>query len=161
MMAADKTVAPDRSVLDWPVIFVLAIVHVGALAALPPGAFSWPAIVVAILLHWLTGGVGITLGYHRLITHRSFEIPKRWEYALLLCGMLACRMPLEWVAKHRRHSGRSSALGPSTHATARLEGLNGLFQAARSRARGYRNIATFITMIYLIAAPIGNLFNSI
>jgi hypothetical protein len=38
---------------------------------------------------------------------------------------------------------------------------NGLFQAARARARGYRNTATFITMIYLIAAPLGMLFNSI
>ncbi len=34
MMAAAKTIAPDRPVLDWPVIFVLAIVHVGALVAL-------------------------------------------------------------------------------------------------------------------------------
>ena len=49
----------------------------------------------------------------------------------------------------------------STYTNARLEGLNGLFQAARARARGYRNTATFITMTYLIAAPIGNLFDSI
>ncbi len=72
MMAAAKTIAPDIPVLDWTVIFVLAFVHVGTLAALLPGAFSWPAIGVAIFLHWLTGGVGITLGYHRLITHRGF-----------------------------------------------------------------------------------------
>ncbi len=57
-MATAKTIAPDRSVLDWPVIFLLAIVHVGTLAALLPGAFSWPAIGVAVSLHWLTGGVG-------------------------------------------------------------------------------------------------------
>ncbi len=68
--------------LDWPVIFIIAIVHVRALAALLPGAFRWPAIGVAVFLHWLTGGVGITLGYHRLITHRSFEIPKWLDYAL-------------------------------------------------------------------------------
>ena len=49
----------------------------------------------------------------------------------------------------------------STHNNARIEGLNSLFQAARARARGYRNTATFITMIYLIAAPIQNLLNSI
>jgi transposase len=42
---------------------------------------------------------------------------------------------------------------------ARLEGLNGLFQAARSRARGYRNSANFIAMIYLIGAPIAELLN--
>ena len=43
---------------------------------------------------------------------------------------------------------------------ARLEGLNGLFQAARSRARGYRNVTTFITMIYLIGVPIGELLGT-
>jgi transposase len=37
---------------------------------------------------------------------------------------------------------------------ARLESMNGLFQAARTKARGYRNVAYFITMIYLIGAPI-------
>ena len=43
---------------------------------------------------------------------------------------------------------------------ARLEGLNGLFQAARSRARGCRNVTTFITMIYLIGAPITQLLEA-
>ncbi len=62
MMAMAKAIAPDRPVLDWPVIFFLAIVHAGALAALLPGAFSWPAIGVAVFLHWLSGGIGITLG---------------------------------------------------------------------------------------------------
>ncbi len=45
----------------------------------------------------------------------------------------------------------------SGHTNARLEGFNGLFQAARARARGYRNVNTFITMIYLIGAPIRDL----
>ena len=40
---------------------------------------------------------------------------------------------------------------------ARLEGMNGLFQAARSRARGYRNEANFIAMIYLIGSPVGSM----
>jgi transposase len=48
----------------------------------------------------------------------------------------------------------------STYSNARMEALNGIFKAARARARGYRNVATFITMIYLIAAPLGNLINS-
>jgi transposase len=48
----------------------------------------------------------------------------------------------------------------SSHSNARLEGLNGLFQAARARARGYRNTITFATMIYLIAAPLGDPFES-
>jgi transposase len=39
--------------------------------------------------------------------------------------------------------------------------MNGLFQAARARARGYRDEAPFMIVIYLIAAPLGRLFNSI
>ena len=42
---------------------------------------------------------------------------------------------------------------------ARLEGMNGLFQEARSRARSYRNEANFIAMIYLIGSPVGCLFD--
>ncbi|SCY34737.1 transposase, partial [Thiohalorhabdus denitrificans] len=49
----------------------------------------------------------------------------------------------------------------STYSNARLEGLNSIFQAARARARGYRNQQTFITMIYLLAAPIGKVEKSI
>ena len=49
----------------------------------------------------------------------------------------------------------------STYTNARLEGLNSIFQAAKARARGYRNAWTFITMIYLLAAPIGKVEKSI
>jgi len=65
---------------------------------------------------------------------------------------------LETVEKHCE---RILERWTSTHSNARMEAMNGLFQAARARARGYRNPATFIAMIYLIAAPLGNLFNSI
>jgi transposase len=68
------------------------------------------------------------------------------------------RKALETFEKHLQ---RILQRWSSTHSNARMEGLNGLFQAARARARGYRNTATFITMIYLIAAPLGNLFDSI
>ncbi|MBU4567319.1 MAG: transposase [Proteobacteria bacterium] len=37
----------------------------------------------------------------------------------------------------------------SIYSNARLEGLNGIFQAGRARARGYRKVFTFITMIYI------------
>tara|TARA_Y100000031_G_C8216913_1_gene383886 strand:+ start:185 stop:1507 length:1323 start_codon:yes stop_codon:yes gene_type:complete len=60
-----------------------------------------------------------------------------------------------------KHLERILRRWTSTHSNARMEGLNGLFQAARARARGYRNTATFITMIYLIAAPLENIFDSI
>ncbi|MCW7551646.1 ISL3 family transposase [Endozoicomonas gorgoniicola] len=49
----------------------------------------------------------------------------------------------------------------STYTNARMEGLNSLFQAARSRARGYRNTGTFLMMIYMIASPVADLLKSI
>ncbi len=48
----------------------------------------------------------------------------------------------------------------SEHSNGRIEDLNGIFQAAKVRARGYRNDETFITMVYLLAAPIQNLLKS-
>ena len=68
------------------------------------------------------------------------------------------RKAVETVDKHQH---RILERWTSSHNNARLEGFNGIFKAARARARGYRNTATFITIIYLIAAPLGNLFNSI
>jgi transposase len=65
---------------------------------------------------------------------------------------------LDTVAKHLE---RILERWASTLTNARLEAMNGLFQAARARARGYRNTNTFILMIYLIGAPLGNLFDSI
>ncbi|CAO0823826.1 hypothetical protein DFAR_3950004 [Desulfarculales bacterium] len=47
----------------------------------------------------------------------------------------------------------------ANHSNTRLEGLNGIFQAARTKARGYRNVFIFMTMIYFIAAPLGKLIN--
>jgi len=64
------------------------------------------------------------------------------------------------LATVETHSDRILRRWTSSHSNARLEGLNGLFQAARARARGYRNVNTFATIIYLIAAPLGDLFES-
>lgn len=60
----------------------------------------------------------------------------------------------------RTHAERVVRRWTSTYTNARLEGLNGLFQAARARARGYRNDETFITMIYMIGSPVGAVFKS-
>ena len=69
----------------------------------------------------------------------------------------ADRKALETVKKHPK---RILERWTSTHSNARIEAMNGLFQAARARARGHRNTETFITMIYLIAAPPGDMIKS-
>ena len=86
----------------WPTIAVIALLHVGALLA--PFTFTWSAFAVFLALQFVTGLLGITLCYHRLLAHRSFQVPKALEYVLTLCGSLALQAgPIKWVATHRVH----------------------------------------------------------
>ena len=90
--------------LDWTMIIALVIFHIGAVCAFLPQFFSWQAVGVAVLLHWITGGLGITLGWHRLLSHRSFQVPKWLEYFFALCGTLALQGGIIWwVGLHRHH----------------------------------------------------------
>ncbi len=92
--------------LDWPVVIGLAVLHVGCLAA--PFCFSWSGLAVMVVFIWLTGAVGVTLGYHRLLTHRSFRTPKWFEYFVTTLGCLACQGgPVQWVGTHRIHHRHS------------------------------------------------------
>ncbi|MBD2104157.1 acyl-CoA desaturase [Leptolyngbya sp. FACHB-261] len=103
------TATQKQLTLDWPVIIFMAGIHLGALFA--PFAFSWPAVGLALFLHWITGGLGITLGFHRLVTHRSFQTPKWLEYCFVFCGTLACQGgPIDWIGLHRMHHVYSDQL---------------------------------------------------
>jgi stearoyl-CoA desaturase (delta-9 desaturase) len=79
---------------------------VGALAA--PFFFTWKALFLTVLLHWLTGGIGICLGYHRQLAHGSFSTfrPVRWLLALI-GGLAGEGSALMWVANHRKHHAYS------------------------------------------------------
>jgi len=89
---------------DWVIIIYMAALHIAALFALFPSNFSWTAVGVAVFFHWVTGGLGITLGFHRLVTHRSFQTPKWLEYFFVLCGTLSCQGgPINWIGIHRLH----------------------------------------------------------
>lgn len=92
----------DPLALRWPYVFAIGTVHAVALTA--PFYFSWGALGVAIFLHWLCGSIGICLGYHRLLTHCSFKVPKWLEYIVVTIGALALQGgPLFWVSNHRMH----------------------------------------------------------
>jgi sn-2 palmitoyl-lipid 9-desaturase len=88
--------------LSWINVFFFGSIHTAALLA--PWFFSWSALGTMVLLHWLFGGIGICLGYHRLLTHRSFQVPKWLEYSIALLGALAMQGgPVFWVGGHRQH----------------------------------------------------------
>src|SRR6185436_4158576 len=63
--------ARSKRPISWGNVIWLSVVHTGALAA--PFFFSWQGLILTFFLHWLTGGIGVCLGYHRLFTHRSFS----------------------------------------------------------------------------------------
>jgi fatty-acid desaturase len=93
---------------NWATGAVLVLIHVGALAAFWPGFFSWSALAVMAVLMYVTGGVGIALGFHRTLTHRSLKLWKPLEYLTTICGCLALQgSPIDWVATHRAHHAHS------------------------------------------------------
>ncbi len=98
------TVTQPKLDLDWGVIVFMAAIHIGAIFAFLPGNFSWTGVLLTLVLHWITGGLGITLGWHRLVSHRSFQVPKWLEYFFVFCGTLAMQGgPIWWVGLHRHH----------------------------------------------------------
>jgi fatty-acid desaturase len=101
-------VAPQR--INWTNNVVFGLFHLGALAAL--FQFSWRACAVALFLYWMTTGLGISMGYHRLHTHRSYQVPLVLEYFFAVCGTLTLQGgPIFWVATHRIHHQRSDQPG--------------------------------------------------
>ena len=93
---------------------VLVWFHVQAVAAL--WQFTWTNLFVALFLYWVAIGLGISMGYHRLHTHRGFKTSKLFEYFLAVCGTLTLEGgPIFWVATHRQHHQHSDqALDPHT-----------------------------------------------
>ncbi|WP_459557660.1 acyl-CoA desaturase [Lacunimicrobium album] len=92
--------------VNWPTTLFIGLMHVGAIAAF--FFFSWQGLAVCLAMHFVTACLGITLGYHRLLTHGSFSCSKPMKYFFSLCGMMAVEgSPLYWVSTHRKHHAHS------------------------------------------------------
>ena len=87
------------------------------LAVIAAGILSWNS-----LLHWsdlaifavmyVVVGLGVTVGFHRLLTHRSFATYKPIAYALAIVGSMAVQGPVVgWVADHRKHHAHTDEEG--------------------------------------------------
>merc|ERR1711990_162884 len=108
-MGSDVTAVPRRWLLERKFCFndvlyssFIAAMHVGALAA--PFFFNWSAVGAFAVMYFVTGCLGITLSYHRQLSHKSFQTAKWLEYTLAYCGALALQGdPAEWVSSHRHH----------------------------------------------------------
>jgi stearoyl-CoA desaturase (delta-9 desaturase) len=91
-----------REPINWTTTAFMAAFHIGAIAAV--FFFTWKALAVAVFLWWVSGSLGIGMGYHRLLTHRGYKTPKWVEYFLTICATLALEGgPMAWVGTHRVH----------------------------------------------------------
>lgn len=84
----------------------IAVPFVALVAAVPVlwgWGLTWRDVVIALVMYAITGH-GITVGFHRYFTHRSFRA-KRWvRVALAVAGSMAIQGPIvNWVADHRKH----------------------------------------------------------
>ena len=96
--------------VDWANILWMAAMNAGAIAAF--WFITWEALAVTLFLHWVTACLGITLGFHRLLTHGSMIVPAPLKYFFTICGMLAAEgSPIYWVAHHRKHHAVSDKDG--------------------------------------------------
>jgi stearoyl-CoA desaturase (delta-9 desaturase) len=100
----------NESGLIWVTTVFMAIFHLGAIAAL--FFFSWTNLIVAAILYFFAINCGIGMGYHRLLVHRGYQVPKVVEWFLAVCGSLALEGgPIAWVATHRIHHQHSDREG--------------------------------------------------
>ena len=132
--------APESTALSPAVYIANLIAVMGPIVGLVVAMvllWGWgfsPTALGLMLGMYLITGLGITVGYHRLFTHRSFETSGFVEAVLGVLGSMAVEGPvLKWVAQHRCHHQHSDADGdphsPNQHGTGVLGVLRGLWHA--------------------------------
>jgi len=90
--------------IDWSYAGGIALLHLLALLAFVPWLFSWTGVLLVPIGMYTFGTLGINVGLHRLLTHRSLACPRWLERTLVLLGTCGWMdSPAYWVAVHRRH----------------------------------------------------------
>ncbi len=98
--------------INWGTSTGIIVIHLCALAALLPALFTWKAVITMIVLCILTSAIGISLCFHRSLTHRGLRLIKPLEYITAFFGTLALQGgPITWVATHRQHHAATDAEG--------------------------------------------------
>jgi stearoyl-CoA desaturase (delta-9 desaturase) len=94
---------------------------------------GWSDLVILVAMYLLTA-LGVTVGYHRMLTHRAFDTPAPVRYGLAVAGSMAVQgSVIAWVADHRKHHAFSDAEGdphsPHGHGPGVAGVLRGLWHA--------------------------------
>ncbi|HEY6760503.1 MAG TPA: acyl-CoA desaturase [Baekduia sp.] len=87
------------------------VAFVAAIVLLWNELVGWPDLVLLAVLYVLTG-LGITVGFHRMLTHRAFQTSKAVERTFAILGSLAVQgSVIQWVSDHRKHHAHTDAEG--------------------------------------------------
>jgi stearoyl-CoA desaturase (delta-9 desaturase) len=102
---------------------------IAALAFSVMRGWSWTNVALLVIFYFVTQ-LGITAGFHRLYTHRSFETTPAVRFLMGAAGSMAMQGPLLfWVAAHRRHHQYSDRPGDPHSPHLQGGGPSGLFHA--------------------------------
>ena len=101
---AGEPMAQVKRGTPWVTILFMITIHLLAVVALLPRFWSLPAVISLLVLYWVTACLGVTIGYHRMLSHRAFRVPQWLERFFATCGALSCQHgPIDWVGLHRHH----------------------------------------------------------
>jgi stearoyl-CoA desaturase (delta-9 desaturase) len=111
-------------------VVVPFVAFVAALVLLWNHAVAGTDLAILAAMYLITAS-GITIGFHRMLTHRSFATHKPIEYAFAAAGSMAVQGPvIDWVADHRKHHAHPDAEGdPHSPHVGHGSGLRGLWHA--------------------------------
>jgi len=105
------------------------VAFLAAIVLLWNKAVSGRDLVILGAMYFLTAA-GVTVGYHRLFTHRAFDAPRPVRYFFAVLGSMAVQGPLiDWVADHRKHHAFTDTEGdPHSPHHDHGEGLKGALE---------------------------------
>jgi len=114
-------------------IGAVALPFAAFLAAIPllwNNVVGWTDLAILASIYIATA-FGVTIGYHRLLTHRAFETYRPVKYLLAIMGSMAVQGPvIGWVADHRKHHAHTDEEGdPHSPHVGHGSGIRGLWHA--------------------------------
>ncbi|MGZ4267576.1 MAG: acyl-CoA desaturase [Solirubrobacteraceae bacterium] len=115
-------------------VVVPFLAFIAAIVLLWGGVVSWRDLAIFAVMYALVG-FGVTIGFHRLLTHRSFEAPTGVRVTLAILGSMSVQgAVIHWVADHRKHHAFTDEEGdphsPHTHGGEGWRGvLGGMWHA--------------------------------
>jgi stearoyl-CoA desaturase (delta-9 desaturase) len=100
--------AVDRTTIRWDYLIPIVVIHLLALLIFVPWFFSWTGLILMVLGINVFGQLGVPICYHRLLTHRSFQVPKWLERSMVTVALCSGQdTPARWVSWHRMHHQHS------------------------------------------------------